>query len=247
LQGIILLAILLMGISANSSADIYDAVVSNAYRSDEDKKVDARRKPAEILRFFDVKPKMSIFDVFAGGGYYTELLSLVVGHEGSVVLYNNGPWDNFVAKSVAARLRGDRLANVELKIDTPESLLLMPAEHDLALFVLGMHDVYYADAKNQWPLIDKKKFLKGIYNLLKDGGVLGVIDADAIAGTDPAKSGKDLHRVDPSIVIKDFEEAGFTLIEQSYVLANRKDDMNTSVFLPENRYNTNRSVLKFKK
>jgi len=50
-------------------------------------------------------------------------------------------------------MKDARFGNVELKIATPESLLLMPSEHDLALFVLGMHDVYYADAKNQWPLI----------------------------------------------------------------------------------------------
>ena len=165
---------------------------------------------------------MRVFDVFAGGGYYTELLSLVVGQEGLVVLYNNEAWDNFVTKSVAVRMKDVRLGNVELKIATSESLLLMPPEHDLALFVLGMHDVYYADAKNRWPLIDKKAFLKGIYELLKDAGTLGVIDADAISGSDPAKSGKDLHRVDPKRVIKDFEEAGFTLMEQSYILANKR-------------------------
>ena len=87
-QRILLLGVLILGISSNSHADIYDAVVSNANRSDEDEKLDARRKPADILRFFDVKPGMTVFDVFADGGYYTELLSLVVGQEGSVVLYN---------------------------------------------------------------------------------------------------------------------------------------------------------------
>ncbi|MFT5211731.1 MAG: putative methyltransferase [Flavobacterium sp.] len=110
-----------------------------------------------------------------------------------------------------------------------------------------MHDAYYADAENQWPLINKKEFLKGIYDLLKDVGILGVIDADAIAASDPTKSGKGLHQVDPKVVIRDFEEPGFTLVEQSYVLANKKDDMSTSVFLPENRYITNRSVLKLQK
>ncbi|MFT5211730.1 MAG: putative methyltransferase [Flavobacterium sp.] len=51
---------------------------------------------------------MAVADVFAGDGYYTELLSLVVGREGSVVLDENEPWDDFVAKRVAVRIKGAR-------------------------------------------------------------------------------------------------------------------------------------------
>ena len=240
-------AVLLLAFANLSFADAYTDAVAHKARNEKDIEKDSRRKPADIMRFFEIKQGMSVFDVFAGGGYYTELLSYVVGSEGSVTMYNNAPWYNYVEKAVHKRLANNRLPNVRMHTATPESLLGAKAEHDAAIFVLGMHDVYYADEKNNWPAIDKEKFLKGIYSLLKDGAVLGVIDANAPSGTDPEKTGLSEHRVDPAVVIRDFEAAGFTLEAQSYVLANENDDMTTSVFLRENSYKTNRSILKFRK
>lgn len=74
-----------------------------------------------------------------------------------------------------------------------------------------------------------------------------MIDANAPAGADNRVIGESLHRVDPAAVIKDIEAAGFVLEAQGEFLRNPDDDLSTSVFLPQNRYNTDRSVLKFKK
>ena len=109
----ILIALLLLSlVTTNAVADIYDDAVAGSARSESDRAVDARRKPAEVLRFFEVKPNTRVFDVFAGGGYYSELLASVVGEGGEVVLYNNAPWESFVEKAVSARLQDNRLPNV---------------------------------------------------------------------------------------------------------------------------------------
>ena len=242
----LILSTLLLG-SSIARADVYDDAVANSARSDKDKEVDERRKPAEVMRLFEIEPGMKVFDVFAGGGYYSELISYVVGKEGSVVMYNNEPWQKFVAKSAEERLAGNRLPNVENLVATPESLLDHEEKYGAAIFILGMHDLYYADPENGWVAIDMQKFLKGIYNFLEDGAVFGVIDANAEPWADNAVVGKDLHRVDPMVLIKDVLAAGFKLEEVSNILSNPKDDKTTSVFLPENRYKTDRSVLKFRK
>ena len=166
-------------------ASIYEAAVANAARSDKDKAVDDLRKPASVLEFFEIKPGMKVFDVFAGGGYYSEILSYLVGPDGAVTLYNNDPWDAFVDKAVTPRLADNRLPNVTRLVATPESLLEQDAaQYDSAIFILGMHDLYYADPDTGWVAIDRDAFLRGIHHILKEGGVLGIIDANALPGAD---------------------------------------------------------------
>jgi len=224
-----------------------DTAVTNPARSDADVALDALRRPADVLRFFGIEPGMSVLDVFAGGGYYTEILSYLVGEYGSVTMYNNNPWDRFVMKSVDKRLEGHRLPNVERLITPPEELAGFGKQHDAAVFVLGMHDIYYADVENQWPAIDRAVFLQGIFNNLKPGGILGVIDHVADQGTDPGMVGKTLHRVDPEVIKSDLERAGFRYQARAYLLANDKDDHSLSVFAPELRWKSDRAVMLFRR
>ena len=235
------------GVSSPALADSVDKALATSSRSEQDIKLDEMRQPGEVLRFLGIKPGMAVFDVFAGGGYYTEILSYLVGPKGHVVHYNNAGWAAFVTKNTEARFKDNRLANVEQLIAPPESLRDHVPEFDAAIFVLGMHDIYYVDPENAWVEIDVDQFIKGMFDLLKPGGVLGVIDHNAAPGTDPAKVGKELHRIDPARIIADLTAAGFVLEESSNLLANVGDDKSTSVFLPENRFKTDRSLLKFRK
>jgi len=244
---LVLLTIILISFNQTAKADIYKQALSNSARSETETKVDKKRKPDEVLRFFEIKSGMKVFDVFAGGGYYSEILSYVVGPKGSVTLYNNQPWDNYVNKAVAARLKDNRLPNVKNYVEKPEELTKHREKYDAAIFILGMHDLYYADPEVRWPEIDKMKFLKGIHSILKPGAVLGVIDANAVEGADNQLVGKKLHRVDPKVLIKDLVAAGFVFDSESNILRNKDDDLVSSVFEPKNKYNTDRSVLKFRK
>ena len=45
---------------------------------------DPARRPAELIAFAGVKPGDRVADLFAGGGYYTRILSDVVGAKGQV-------------------------------------------------------------------------------------------------------------------------------------------------------------------
>lgn len=240
----VLLVLLLAALPGR--ADIA-AALSHAERSEADKALDSARKPAEVIEFFGIEPGMAVFDIFAGGGYYTEILSRVVGEDGFVTHYNNRPWDAFVAKAVEERFGNDRLPNVDTFVAPPEDLVDVPDKYDAAIFVLGMHDIYYADSENNWPLIDKERFLRGIYQLIDDGGVLGVIDHNAAPGSDPAETGKSVHRIDPDVIIRDLEAAGFTLEARSDILANPDDSYDVSVFDDSMRRKTDRSVLRFRK
>lgn len=238
---------LLAAYAGPTFADSIDKALEIESRSAQDKKLDELRHPDEVLRFLGIESGMAVFDIFAGGGYYTEILSHVVGPKGRVVHYNNTPWSAFVTKETGDRFNDGRLTNVELIVAAPESLAGHSPDFDAAIFIMGMHDIYYSDVENDWVQIDREKFLKGIFDLLKPGGVLGVIDHNAVPGSDAAVVGKSVHRIDPAIMIADLTAAGFVLEDSSDLLANPNDDKTTSVFLPENRYKTDRSLLKFRK
>jgi len=241
-----LLAVLLVSSTPATAADI-KAVLANPDRSAADKALDEKRKPDQVIEFFGIEPGMSVIDIFAGDGYYSEIVAGVVGDSGFVTLYNNRPWDDFVGKSVTERLAGNRLPNVDRLIAAPEDLIDVPDQFDAGIFILGMHDIYYTDAENGWPAIDRDRFLRGIYSVIADGGVLGVIDHNARPGADAAAVSKELHRIDPAVIVRDLEAVGFKLEAESDILRNPDDNFDMIVFDESVRRKTDRSILRFRK
>ena len=58
------------------------AAVADSGRPAADTQRDADRKPTESMAFAGVQPKSLVVELIPGGGYYTRLLSKVVGPEG---------------------------------------------------------------------------------------------------------------------------------------------------------------------
>ena len=142
------LFVIVIGLTGCATNTAVQEAVDNPARSETDTALDEKRKPAEVLTFFRIEPGMKVLDIFAGGGYYAEMLSYVVGETGSVTLYNNNPWDNFVNQQVVDRLKDNRLPNVNALILEPTELDTVDAQYDAAIFILGMHDLYYEDSDN---------------------------------------------------------------------------------------------------
>ena len=106
--------------AAGAHADIYDAAVAHYGRSAEDLKRDPIDHPAEVLRLSGIGPGMRVGDVLAAGGYYSELLSYIVGARGHVVMLNNKATDFWSDNYWEKRLANRRLPNVEHRlIDGP--------------------------------------------------------------------------------------------------------------------------------
>ena len=51
-------------------------VIESPIRTDQDRRMDAARHPAEFLPFTQVKPGMQVLDVSTGAGYTSQLLAL---------------------------------------------------------------------------------------------------------------------------------------------------------------------------
>ena len=206
---------------------------------------DGNRKPGEVLDFFGIEAGMRVLDLLAGGGYYTEILSRVVGDEGSVIFHNNATYRQFLGEALAKRTAGSRLANVEVLDDEVADLELEDGELDAVLFVLGFHDLYYK--ADDWPDINAEELLATLYRGLRAGGLLGVVDHSAIDGADALDSGTNLHRIDEGFTRRTIEAAGFVLEAESDILRNAADDRSIQVFDPSIRRKTDRFVLLFRK
>ncbi len=243
----ILLAALLLTAS-NIYADGHSAIeqaVANSARPEADTLRDSNRKPAEVLEFFGIEPGMNVLDIFAGGGYYTEILSYLVGDDGKVTLYNNGGWNGFVNTGVTERLANDRLANVESLVAEADEIDFAANSYDAALFVLGFHDLYYVDTI--WPAIEPLPFITAIYNSIKPDGLLGIVDHIAEPGGSSIEVANSLHRIDPAIIQRDMLAAGFVLEAESTLLRNTSDNHMLPMGDPSVQGKTDRIVYLFRK
>jgi predicted methyltransferase len=232
--------------SSDQGGSIYLAALADQSRPESDRGADPGRKPAEVLEFVGVKPGDHVLEMFAGGGYYTELLSLVVGDQGSVTAHMNTPMVGFVEDEFNARHANDRLANVLVLWAENNELSLEADQYDVATLILNYHDLYWESEQYGWVRVDVPVLLSELYKGLRPGAALGIVDHYAIAGS-PADSAGELHRIDPAIVIADIEAAGFELTGRSDMLRNDSDDLSISVFDPSVRGQTDRFVLRFRK
>ena len=216
--------------------------LSSGERSAADKARDAGRRPAEVLAFLGVEPGMTVVDLIAAGGWYTEVLSAAVGPQGKVHAQNNAYVlqfrDGANEKAITARLAGGRLPNVERLDREVSDLGVAPGSIDLALTALNFHDVYHGRGKDA-----AAGFLAAVHAILRPGGVLGIIDHVGQPGADNEK----LHRIDPARVEEVIEGSGFVLEARSDALANPADDLSRMVFDESVRGKTARFVFRLRK
>lgn len=244
-----ILVIVLLAMACASGAVLGDSEAISAALAhparEADRADDANRKPGEVLDFIGVEPGMRVLDLLAGGGYYTEILSRVVGDEGSVIFHNNASYRQFLGEALAKRTAGSRLPNVEVMDDEVADLDFEAGELDAVVFILGFHDIYYkADG---WPDINGEELLAVLYRGLRAGGLLGVVDHSAKDGADALDSGTNLHRIDEAFTRRTIEAAGFILEDESDILRNGADDRSIEVFDASIRRKTDRFVLLFRK
>jgi len=229
-----------------TEVSIYAAAVASETRPAADHASDAGRKPEAVLEFFAIQPGDSVLEMWAGGGYYTELLAHVVGESGKVVAHTNTPILGFTGEAQTIRHADSRLPNTEILLAENNELALEADSFDAATIILNYHDLYWSSEEYGWELVDVPAFLAELYKGIKPGGSLGIVDHQAVSGS-PAETGNTLHRIDSAIVIAEIESAGFVLGGESNVLANPADDHTKDVFNAEIRGKTDRFVLRFRK
>jgi predicted methyltransferase len=220
---------------------IVDAVNSSD-RPAADKQRDASRRPAQLIAFFGIKPGMQVADLWAAGGYTTELLARTVGPTGKVYSQNIEFPEKFkeAEKAWKARIAEPGLSNVvevTRPFDAPDVLPVPPGALDAVIMHLNYHDLVARK-------FDRDKLNAAVFRALKPGGIYGLVDNSAQAGSG-ARDADTLHRIDEQFEINEIEKAGFRLAADSDILRNPKDTRTLPFWKMD--HNQDRFVLKFVK
>jgi predicted methyltransferase len=237
-------ALCLIGASVATLALAQDEQVSrirtalaSPERSTANRDWDAARKPVETVQFVGIETGMTVVDVFAVGGWFTEVLSAAVGPTGKV--YAQNP-DFFLRREGfvdSEKELHERLGNVEaVHGDLPDGIA---GQADAAITALNLHDMYNSQGGEAAAI----GMLKGIYDALKPGGVLGVIDHVGIAGQNNAA----FHRMLPQQARDAITKAGFTIEAESNILANPADDHTKGVRDPSLARHTDQFLFRVRK
>jgi predicted methyltransferase len=221
------------------------AAVNSDQRPEADREADANRHPATALAFFGVEPGMTVFEIEAGPGYYTELLSLAVGEGGAVIMQNPQGFRDFAGDQIDARLADGRLANVTESISEFDVFDVADGSIDLATWVQGPHEVYFVP-DGATPMEDPSKPYAEIYRILKPGAAFVTID-HVNAPDASIETGGELHRIHASHVIEMAQGAGFVLEAESDFLANPEDDHQSLPWSEGIRGRTDQFALRFRK
>jgi predicted methyltransferase len=218
------------------------AAVNSPERPVADKKSDQSRRPDQSMTFFGIRPGMQVADLSAGGGYTTELLARIVGPSGKVYSQNQEFPEKFKNQEQLwqTRTKEPGMANiveVTKPFDAPDLLPVPPNTLDAVLINLNYHDLVGRG-------YDRSKLNAAVFKALKPGGVYGIVDNSAQAGSG-ARDTKTLHRIDEAFVVKEVEQAGFKLAADSDIFRNPKDDR--TLHFSRLNHMQDRFVLKFVK
>jgi predicted methyltransferase len=211
----------------------YQAAIASPIRTDDDRKTDAKRKPAEFRAFAQVKPGMKALDVSSGGGATASLLTAAVGSKGEVWAQNAKP-----NVKLQERVGGSTLPNLHAVVaDFNDPVPKGTPPLDLITINMSYHDIANTPA-------DRAAMNKRLYDALKPGGVLVIVDNAAKKGSGLSAT-KTLHRIDEETVVEEVSKAGFKLDARSDYLHVASDPREQPFFkmdAPDDKF-----ALRFKK
>ena len=241
-------AVCLLTMTSTLSASHHeDAAFARDDRPEADYEQHAVRKAREVLAFTGISSGMTVIDMEAGAGMYTEIYAKTVGNSGSVYMQNPPEFESFAGEAIKARVADNRLPNVELMRTAFDTLPVADSSVDVVTWILGPHELWYhPEGAEEGILGDPDAAFREIARVLKSGGHFVALDHQAAPGS-PPETGGTTHRIDQAIVIEYAAAAGLKLVDESDLLANADDDYNKNVFAPSVRRQTDRFLLKFAK
>jgi predicted methyltransferase len=190
---------------------------------------------------------MRVIEIGSGGGYYSELLSRVVGDDGFVYAHNPYVFLKLAGDQLTGRYGNGTLRNVGLVFGSLPQLALPAGTLDGAYLIDIYHDISFDDETGEAMSDQAVETLREAYRLLKPGGLVGVIDHRARKGSTRADAAT-VHRIPEHMVRRDFQDAGFVFEANTELLRNAADDGSRAWFSDSALKDaTDRMVLRFRK
>ena len=232
---------------ADTSADIVQSALNSSDRPSADAADDARRMPLEVLAFAGIEEGMTILEIEAGAGYYTEIMSRAVGSNGSIIMQNPPAFDGFSGEAVQTRLANNRLSNVTFTRVNFDELEAASGSVDMVTWILGPHELWFEPGgQNLGEMEDVDYLLKKVYRSLNvpisrmesDTGFN--MGRSAEITRDEVKNGSPIERTLSSNNFRVFEEEYGATID---ILIS--DERVTDLFDVKVRYQAGHEVVEF--
>jgi predicted methyltransferase len=233
------------GPPALAAAD-YAPFLADPGRPEADRADDAARKPAEVLAFAGIKQGQTIMELEAGRGWYSEILSSVLGPTGKLIV-QYPPEFAYGDPAFKARVDAGRLKNAVITKTRFDALDAPDGSVDKVIWILGPHEVYFTPPNDTDGLGDPAKTYAEIKRVLKPGGEFIAMDHAADPGAPAVATASTLHRADPALVLAAAKAVGLEYVEKSDVLANPSDDRTKRVFDATIRRHTDQFLFRFRK
>lgn len=194
------------------------------------------RNPQETLKFFGIKPGMTVAEVLPGRGWYTKILLPYLGKDGHLigVDYNQTMWPNFWFADEQFIERKtiwvDTWTRDAAGWATPDSARIsafqfgqMPKKlkgtADAILFIRAFHHLVRLQDKGNY----LSQALDETYNILKPGGIVGIVQHRAHEDRPDKWADGNNGYLKKSLVVKAMQDKGFKLVAESDINANPKD------------------------
>jgi predicted methyltransferase len=230
---------------AHAASEAIAAAIADPTRPAFDTVRDANRKPAETLAFADVRPGDKIGDYAAGAGYFTRLFASIVGPSGHV--YASVPSALFQYPNIVkgiAEIQSYAVGHPNVSVNFASAIDAARYPEKLDLFWISQN---YHDLKDPFMgPVDMAAFNRAVFAALKTGGIYIVLDHVAGSGS-PDSVTDTLHRIEPSVVRREVEAAGFKFVGESKALANPDDPHTAGPFNASIQGKTDQFIFKFRK
>ena len=208
---------------ADKQGDPLDEVIASEHRDAKNVARDVYRHPGETLSFFGITPDKQVLEILPGGGWYTEILAPYLMDNGLLAVASFGP-DHPVEylREIHNRLiekfdgQPEVYGKVQIGAFHGESYLddFTDASFDMVLTFRNTHNWISRGGVED--------IYRSFYRVLKPGGVLGVVQHRAEAGSNAEETAEKGY-VPESYMIELLEGIGFELVDKAEINANPKD------------------------
>jgi predicted methyltransferase len=203
------------------------ALIKGKWRSDENIARNRYRHPAQTLAFFGIKPTMTVIEIWPGAGWYSEILAPYLRDQGHYIVAVKAPTetgddDTRETASKQNQTLRDKFAArpdiygqpvlIEFNSAAPE--LGAPGSADAVVTFRNVHNWVMAGNEAQ--------MFEAFFEVLKPGGILGVVDHRAAENTS-LEQVKNTGYLPEQYVIGLALKAGFQLDARSEINANPDD------------------------
>ncbi len=215
------------------------AAINGPQRTPAFKKRDHARHPLQTLEFFGIRPDMTVIEVLPARGWYTEILAPFLREHGKLIeastpTNSDNAFLRHMARAYHRKLQSDPKVYGKVRIEpfAPPQYMALGAPHsaDMVLTFRNMHDLVYANVHGAVTDRIMQRFFHSAYQVLKPGGVLGIVAHRADPEAPVAKSHLQ-GRLPQAYVIDQAEKAGFRLAGTSEINANPRDPRNMPVWV----------------